>query len=404
MSTGLPSVIYLDNNATTLIDPSVAKAMHEVAQSRLANPASQHRMGRLARTVLENARDQIASLLGARTQGMAADRVILTSGGTEANCLAIRGLSAGRNGAIVISAIEHPSVLETAQVLGRQGRVIRVLPVDSHGLARLDILQGWLDASPQQPIALVSLMLANNETGVIQPVKQAALACHRAGVPMHTDAVQGVGKIDLSFAELEVDAMTVAPHKFHGPVGIGALMTRSQTDIQPLMQGGFQQLGLRPGTEPVVLAVGLARALALAMEGTPENARNMRALKDLFERRLQERLEGVHVLGHPTLRLPQTSSLAFQGTERQSLQMALDFAGVQCGTGSACASGSNQPSHVLQAMGIPKELVACAVRFSLSRETTDSEIEQAIDRIVETVCRIRRLGNAFAGESAGGAS
>jgi cysteine desulfurase len=382
--------IYLDHNSTTPIDPRVPLAMVRAWTDCGANPASQHAFGRKARRMLEEAREGIAELLGAKTGGMDADRVIFTSGGTEANNLAIRGLqpmsSAGtKPGPGVrqaISVIEHPSISSLCDE--------KCIPVDQSGVA---LIRDDFDAD------LASLMLASNETGVIQPVAEFARIGRERGCLIHTDAVQAVGKIPVHFRELGVDAMTLAPHKFHGPLGIGALVLRHGVQLQPQLYGGFQQEGLRPGTENVALAVGFHKALELAVMELPERAARMQELRDELERQLLgfDGGEGevppgqrdLLIIGKDSPRLPNTSCVSFPGINRQALVMALDLAGVACSTGSACASGSSEPSPTLVAMGLPKEVIEGAIRLSLGAFTTADELAESARRILNTIKHLR---------------
>jgi cysteine desulfurase len=410
--------IYLDHNSTTPIDPRVVEAMTRAWRDGGANPASQHGPGRRARRTLEEAREGIAGLLGAKTGGMDADRVIFTSGGTEANNLAILGLADLPVDRVLTSGIEHPSVQAATRPWQRFAHYpfvdpssprakylrnpgveaivqfwlsrarIAELPVSPNGVVSVE-RQGNFEADFQ----LVSLMLANNETGVIQPIRALADLAHRARAPMHTDAVQAIGKIPVNFRDLGVDAMTVAPHKFHGPLGIGALVVRHGIKVQPLLQGGFQQEGLRPGTENVALAVGFHEALKLATAELPERAERMRLLRDDLEQRLTEfgRLEDCPtvVIGQGSPRLPNTSCIAFPGIDRQALVMALDMAGIACSTGSACASGSSEPSPTLVAMGLSQEVISGAIRLSLGAFTTAEEVAEAARRIIKAVKHLR---------------
>jgi cysteine desulfurase len=240
----------------------------------------------------------------------------------------------------------------------------------------------------------VSAQLANNETGVIQPVAEIAALCHERSMAMHTDAVQAVGKIPVHFRELGVDAMTVAPHKFHGPLGIGGLVLRHGIKIQPRLFGGFQQGGLRPGTENVALAIGFHEALKLAVAELDQRAERMASLRDELERSLREELPEMVVIGEDAPRLPNTSCIAFPGLDRQQLVMALDLAGVACSTGSACASGSSEPSRTLVAMGLSKEVVEGAIRLSLGAFTTAEEVAEAARRIIKTVKELRMAAKA----------
>jgi cysteine desulfurase len=370
--------IYLDHNATTPILPEVADAMREAALQFPANPASQHELGRRSRRALEGAREQVAQLLGARTTGVDADRVIFTSGGTEAANLAILGLLGPPSAAqhLVTTHIEHPCILETASRLSGC-RVDRISP-DSDGLIQPERLREVLCTQT----SLVSVMLANNETGVLQPVAQIAALCAELGVPLHSDASQAVGKIPVDFTELNLAAMSLAAHKFRGPVGIGALVVRHDLPLEPLLWGGHQQAGIRPGTEAVALAIGMAKALECWCREADELVRRITQLRALFEQTLTAALPFVEVVGAGAARLPNTSNLAFVGLNRQALLMALDQAGIACSSGSACASGSSEPSPVLLAMGLKKEVLEGSLRFSLGSTTTARQIEDACRRIL----------------------
>lgn len=400
--------IYLDNNATTKLLPDVGEAMREAFAAGHANPASQHEPGRRARRVVEACRERIAELLGARVGGVDADRVIFTSGGTEANNLAIRGLapaaraSAGagdgnaprdlpRNGqlprgGVAISAIEHPSVAAAADHLRETGWTVDRLAVDRDGVARLDGLRDLLRPHTQ----LVSVMLGSNETGVLQPVREIAAVCREAGVACHTDAVQAVGKAPVSFRELGVDALTCTAHKLNGPRGIGALLVRRGVPLAPILHGGFQQGGLRPGTESVELVVGFCHALELWHRHQESWRARLAALRDRFEAAILGGYPAAKVLGQDAPRLPHTSNIAFVGLDRQALQMALDLAGVACSTGSACASGSSEPSPVLAAMGCPPDIIGSSLRFSLGVLSSEPDVEEAVRRILLTCSRLRK--------------
>ncbi len=382
-------MIYLDNNATTRIDPLVVDRMHELMKMRLANASSQHAAGRKARQIVEHARESILKNCGGRTSGMASDQLLFTSGGTESNNLAIFGLSEQRPGAIVVSSIEHPSVLAAAEYAATQGREVRYLRCLTSGVVCLDQLEEWLATqSTNGPIALVSLMLANNETGVWQPVARAAAMCREAGVLVHTDAVQVLGKSEMSFAGLDVDAMTVTAHKLHGPVGIGALVLRNGVVLSPQTFGGFQQLGQRPGTEMPVLAGGFETAVANAKSQLSGRVVAMQRLRDALQSKILSALPSAVAIGAESERLPHTLSVSFPGVERQALQLALDMAGIACSTGSACASGSSQPSHVLEAMHLDALIVSGGIRLSVSAETLESEIDQAVASLATIVPRL----------------
>lgn len=377
--------IYLDHNSTTPIDPRVVEAMVEAWNGCGANPASQHSFGRKARRAVETARQEICMSLGAQPYGMEADRLIFTSGGTEANNLAVLGMAGPQGGRIIISAIEHPSVTAPAAFLARRGYDVQLAPVTSDGIMDLDSLSRLLNNHTH----LVSVMQANNETGVFQPIREIAALCRPRSIRVHTDAVAAVAHCFGGFEELGVDAMTVAPHKFHGPVGIGALLLRHDVKLEPQLLGGFQQAALRPGTENVALAIGFSSALGLWEGNYAEWQESVPALRNGLERRLRDELPDIVIIGEKSPRVWNTSCVAFPGLDRQAIVMALDLAGVACSTGSACASGSSEPSPTLVAMGLPKTVIEGAIRLSLGAFTTADEVAEAARRIIKTIKHLR---------------
>jgi cysteine desulfurase len=385
-------MIYLDHNATTPLDPRVAEAMSECYAAGYFNPASAHAAGRKARDAIEQARNRIAELLGADVSRLNSAELIFTSGGTESNNLALRGLVGSPPNQtelspprVIVSAIEHPSVMGTARQLHSEGYDVRLLPVDTNGVIRLGKLTGLFNARTR----LVSVMLANHETGVLQPVAELARICHEHGVLLHTDAVQVVGKLPVSFDELGVDALTLSAHKFHGPRGIGALIVRGGVRLRPILFGGFQQQGLRPGTEPVVLAMGLMRALEVWHDEADERAEQMATLRDRLESLLRTACPEAIVNGGSAARLPHCTNISFPGVDRQALLLALDQAGICCSTGSACASGSSEPSPVLMAMKCSESVIESSLRISLGATTSPMEIDKAAQIILQTVAKFR---------------
>lgn len=384
--------IYLDHNATTPLDPRVLEAMTQVWRDHGANPASQHAAGRRARRALEDARDGLLSLLGGKTTGMRADRLIFTSGGTEANHLALRGLRKPElsDRGIAISAIEHPSVQATAEQLAREGTRVDRVPVLSSGIVDVGAVRAIVERPPEQRPQLVSVMLASNETGVLQPVAEIATLLAEQDILLHSDAVQAVGKLPVHFRELGLAAMTIAAHKLHGPVGSGALVLRDGVTLQPQLFGGFQQAALRPGTENVALAVGFHVALQIWDEERSTRAHHMQQLRDQLEHTLHKELPDSVVVGHAAERLPHTLCIAFPGLDRQALVMALDLAGVACSTGSACASGSSEPSPTLLAMGLPGDVISGAIRLSCGAFSTSVEMNDAACRIINSVKQLQR--------------
>jgi cysteine desulfurase len=381
--------IYLDHSATTPLLPKVASAMDECYRHAFANPSSQHAAGRRARQVIEDAREYIAELLGARLAGREPDRLIFTSGGTESNNLAVRSLAGDTPGRIVISAIEHPSVIGPAEFLAARGWEVVRLGVDGNGTVRLDELAAILNGG--KPIQLVAIMLGNNETGVVQPIGRIAAMCNERSVPLHADAVQVAGKLPVNFQKLGAATLSFAAHKFHGPRGIGGLLVRGDVPasaLRPLLFGGVQEGGLRPGTEPVALVVGMRCALELFWRESDERPKRLAGLRDRFESRLRAAVPNIVVNSAGAERLPHTSNVSFPGLDRRALVMALDLEGVACSTGSACASGSSEPSPVLIAMGLSDALVASSLRFSFGATTTESEIDEAVGIICRVVGRM----------------
>jgi cysteine desulfurase len=395
--------IYLDHNSTTPTRPEVVEAMARCYAAGYANPASQHQPGQHARRILEESRQRVVEILGGDLNCLKPDRLIFTSGGTEANNLAILGIAqAGRQryGQVIASSIEHACVLEAAEHLMELGWRLDTLSVDGQGVVQPEALESLLARVPPssagsntvsrdgetKTAGVVSVMLANHETGVLQPIAQLATVCRSAGVPLHTDAVAAAGKIPIDFRGLGVAALSIAAHKFQGPLGIGALIVRHDVAVAPMLFGGHQQEGLRPGTESVALAAGMRTALELWQKEQDEHCRNLTALRDRFEAALKAGRPGVIVHGEGAARLPQTSNIAFPGLEGQILLLALDMAGVACSVGSACASGSTELSPTLRAMGLPNGIVASSLRFSLGATNTEAQIDEAVARILR-VCR-----------------
>jgi cysteine desulfurase len=381
--------IYLDHNATTPLLPEVIEAMRACYAEPCLNPASQHEFGRRARRRLEDARERIGELVGANVSGRDADTILFTSGGTESNNLALRsraGSSSTPVSRVVSSQIEHPSITALTDELSRQGYQIDHLPVDQTGVLRASALPDLLHPETR----LVTAMLANNETGVLQPVAQLAASAIQRGAPLHTDATQAIGKIPVNFRALGAATMTFAAHKFHGPIGIGALVLRHGITLMPQLFGGFQQAGLRPGTESVALAVGMLTALELAHAELESRRQRLTALRDEFEHTLIANRPNTIVIGADAPRLPNTSNISFVGLDRQALFIALDQAGVACSTGSACASGSSEPSPTHLAMGLDEAVISSALRFSFGATTTAAEAAESSRRILKVCNDLRR--------------
>jgi len=367
-------MIYLDHASTTPLLPEVWEAMRPYAVEHYGNPASAHATGRKARQALEDARERVAGLLGASP-----DEVIFTSGATEANNLAIFGLSGTPPGHILASPIEHPCVMEPLRQLAGRGFEVEYLPVDQTGVVSPETFRDRL--RPNTRLAVV--MLVNHETGAVQPV---SVLSTQYSV-LHTDAAQGAGKMPVSFHKLGVSTLSVSAHKFGGPKGIGALLVRKGLELKPQLFGGHQQHGRRPGTESPMLAVGLAVALETAAARIgPSVAMVGRRLA--FLDRLRSQCHPV-IVNSPECGSPYILNVSFPGCRADLLLMKLDLAGVACSTGSACSSGSLLPSPVLQAMGAPDAVLRSAMRFSFGAETTDAELAEAARRIAECVKRLR---------------
>lgn len=346
---------YLDHNATTPPRPESAEAISHALEA-WGNPSSVHAHGRAARRIVEDSRRHVAALAGADPA-----IVVFTSGGTEANNLALRGCGRAR---ILVSAVEHPSVLEAADG-------IEAIPVDGNGIVDLDALRAMLGDGRD---AIVSVMLANNETGVVQPVAEAAELAHAAGALFHCDAVQGAGKIALDFNALGVDMMTLSAHKIGGPKGVGALVVADQVHLAPIIRGGGQERGRRNGTENVPGIAGFGAAAELAAAEVAEGA-SLAALRDRLESALTEHVPGARIIATDAPRLPNTSCIALPGISAETQVMALDLAGFSVSAGSACSSGKVKASKVLRAMGMGDDIAACAIRVSLGHSNSEADIE-----------------------------
>lgn len=364
--------IYLDYNASTPVDPAVAQAMRATLENHYGNPSSAHWAGESARTLLEQSRAQVAELIGS-----APSDVIFTSGGSEANNLALKGIFFARRkprAHIVTSAIEHPSIVEPCRFIERSGARITRLPVDGTGRIDPDDLRRAITAET----ILISVMHANNEVGTIQPIEDLARIAREHGVPFHTDAAQSVGKIATRVVELGADLLTLAGHKFYGPKGVGALYVRSGLALESLIHGAGHERGRRAGTESVLLAAGLAAAATLARNR--EWTGRVRELRDRLWTSLRERFgDRVTQNGHAEHRLPNTLNVSFVGRNGVEMLAALD--GIAAATGSACHSSRVELSPVLRAMGVPERIGLGAIRFSLGRYTTGDEIDETVDRI-----------------------
>jgi cysteine desulfurase len=380
--------IYLDHNATSPALPEVVEAVAKVWRSGLANPSSQHAAGRAARAVLEAAREEIAQRLGGDLNAKTPDRLLLTSGATEANNLAVFGLVDESPGRVIVSSVEHPSLAAAADELEQRGWSVQRIGVSRSGQVDPDELDHLIMASTEHT-QLVSIVTADSETGVLQPIPELADVCHRHGVLFHTDATQAAGKCELHFRKSHIGAMSFSGHKFQAPSGIGGLLLRHDVRPRPQLFGGFQQAGLRPGTENPALAAGMATALRLWDENRTAWYARIASLRESLEQSLQKSCPELVILGGDVPRVPQTSNVAWPGLDRQALQIALDLAGLACSTGTACASGSSEPSPIIRAWGVDEAIIAGALRFSLGPTITPQEIGEAVQRILLCAGRLR---------------
>lgn len=378
-------MIYLDAAATTAVRREVLEAMWPYLTAEFGNPSSHHSLGEAAAQALKEARTTLAQILGCR-----ASEIIFTSGGTEADNLAIKGiaLAAPRGRHIVTSAIEHEAVLESCDYLHRHhGFEITWLPVDRHGLLSLD----QAAAAIRPDTTLCSIMLANNEVGTIQPIRELAEIAHAAGVPLHTDAVQAAGALDLSIGKLGVDALSLSGHKFGAPKGTGLLYLRGRLTIEPVLHGGGQERGRRSGTESVAGAVALAKALQLAEASRSGSAQRLSQLRDDFIAAVLSAVPSAILTGDPTLRLPGCASFCFPGTSGEAVLLYLEQHDILCSSGSACAAGADRPSHVLLAMGLEPAVAQTAVRFTLSDGTTAEDLNKVAQTIRDAIHSLTRV-------------
>lgn len=372
--------VYLDSNATTPADPRVLQAVCEASLNAGANPGSPHAEGRAARRVLEDSRELIAGLLDADP-----GELIFTSGGTESINLAVRGLCSGRPGNIALTAGEHPAVRESCLAMQSAGCQLTTLDVDGQGRLRTETLPQAIGSDT----ILACLLLAHNETGVIQDIRQLTSHCREQQVPLLLDAVPAVGRIPVSFRETGAAALAFGAHKFHGPRGIGGLLLREDIQIPSMLRGGHQERGRRAGTEPVPLIAGMAEAMRLAISEMEHRTAHLKALRDRLQEGLQAASAPVVIHGQQAQRLPNTLSIGFPGVPGDALLVNLHMEGVSCSLGSACASGSAEPAPALLAMGIAPDLCRSSVRFSLNYQNTAEEIERVIPIVARIVSQLR---------------
>jgi len=379
-------MVYLDNNATTPLDPLVAEKMNWFVREHFGNPSSLYPIGRAAKELLTEAREQVALAIGAHRS-----EVIFTGSGTESDNFAIIGVLEAfpEKKKFITSTIEHPAVLETARYLERKGYVINYLPVDQYGLIDLDFLKSVIS----EDTALVSVMMANNEIGTIQPIEEIVKIAHRYGVLVHTDAVQAFGKMEVNVDKLGVDLLTVSSHKIYGPKGVGALYIRKGIPIRPFIHGGHQEFGLRAGTENTVGIIGFGEAAKVLRERWKKDKDRLEKLAEKLKTGLERKIPKIKFNGHPEKRIKTTVNFAFPGLEAEAILLALATKGIYVSTGSACSEESEEPSHVLLAIGLRPEIARSAIRMSLGRFNQDEDIDKVLEELPEIIDQLRKISS-----------
>jgi len=381
--------VYLDNAATTFTRKEVVDEMLPYFTDIYGNPSSVHSFGREAKKALETARERVAKALNAQSS-----EIFFTSSGTEADNWAIKGVALAnqkKGNHIITTSIEHHAVLHTCQYLEKQGFDITYLPVDQYGLVTPEQVK---EAITDKTV-LISIMFANNEIGTIMPIKEIGAIAKERGVYFHTDAVQAVGNIPIDVNELNVDLLSLSGHKFYGPKGVGALFVRRGVKIHPFMHGGAQERNRRAGTENLPAIVGLGKAIEIAVEKLPEHAKQVSKLRDKLIKGIMEKIDYVHLNGHPEKRLPGNVNFSFEFIEGESLLLSLDLKGIAGSSGSACTSGSLDPSHVLLAIGLSHELAHGSLRLTIGEQNTEEEIDYVLEVLPDIVQRLREMSPLF---------
>ncbi len=381
--------IYMDHGATTPLKGEVLEAMLPYLKNIYGNPSSLHSFGREARKALDESREKVARALGASPE-----EIIFTSGGTEANNLAIQGvaraLSSGEGGHIITSSIEHHAVLDTVKYLGNAGFDVTFLPVDEYGM----VDPGELADHITGKTILVTIMTANNEIGTIQPFEEIGRICRERGVYFHTDAVQAIGHMPFNLKEQPIDMLSLSAHKFYGPKGVGALYVRKRAKVKQVIFGGAQERKLRPGTENLPGIVGLGRAIELATSDLEEKSNYLKNLRDRLIKGLLE-IEDVKLNGHPQKRLPGNVNVSVLYVEGESLLLSLDLKGIAVSSGSACTSGSLEPSHVLMAIGLDHQTAHGSVRLTLGKDNTAQDVDYTLEAVKEIIERLRKMSSVY---------
>ena len=381
--------IYLDNSATTPLHPEVLEAMMPYLTEQYGNPSSIYAIGQAAKQAVENARAQVAEAIGAKPA-----EIFFTGCGSEADNWAIKGIAKAKEKKgkhIISSAIEHHAVLHTLESLEKQGFEVTCLPVDEYGKVRISDVE----AAIRPDTILITIMMANNEVGTIQPIKEIGAVAKKHGIVFHTDAVQAVGSVPVNVDELGVDLLSMSAHKFRGPKGVGALYVRNGIRPEIFMHGGAQERARRAGTENVASIVGMGKAIALATASLPEKMAKLSSLRDAMIASIEETIPYIKLNGHPTDRLPGNVNFSFQFIEGESLLLLLDLNGIAASSGSACTSGSLDPSHVLLAMGLPHEIAHGSLRLSIGEQNTKEEIDKVLDVLPNIVKRLRDMSPLY---------
>jgi cysteine desulfurase len=382
--------VYLDSNATTKVYPEVAEAMQRAHECDYGNASSVHSFGRNAKRCLETARIQVAALINAGSP----DEVIFTSGGTESDNLAIKGAAKhfqGKGRHIITSSVEHPAVLNTCRSLEDEGFRVTYLGVDEFGVISLDELEQSITGQT----ILITVMAANNETGTLMPIEDIGRIADEKGVVFHTDAVQMAGKMPFDVQKIKAHLVSVSAHKINGPKGAGALYVRKGTQLEPIQHGGHQEKGRRAGTENIPAIVGFGMACQIAQERLAEYYQRTKRLRDMLHARIEKDIKQVKLNGHPTERLPNTLNISFKSLEGESIILSLDLEGIAASTGSACTSGSLEPSHVLKSMGVEPLSLQGSVRFSLSAMTTESDLDYVMEKLPPIIERLRKMSPVY---------
>lgn len=377
--------IYLDNNATTKTDEEVVKAMIPYMSENYGNPSSIYRIGRENRRAVEDAREEVAKILKCDPS-----EIYFTSGGSESDNMAIKGIAHSnikKGNHIITSKIEHPAVLETCKQLEKEGFEITYVNVDENGVIDLEELKNSIKATT----ILITMMFANNEIGTIEPIQQFGEIARQNNIIFHTDAVQAIGNIDIDVKKLNIDSLSLSAHKFYGPKGVGALYIKKGIQFEKIIDGGHQERNKRAGTENVAGIVGLGKAIKLAYENLDEKNERIRSLRDYYVEQVKKRIPYIKINGDIERRLPGNSNISFRFIEGEGLLLNLDLKGICASSGSACTSGSLDPSHVLLAIGLPHEIAHGSLRISIGKDNTKEEIDYVVDSLVEIVNKLRDM-------------